>query len=226
MFRVETLPEREGTTAADNIHLSSLEEGQNFGGLLRQWHLFRRRFKEQPGLPSLWSGGAYSSGSGHSPLLLLSGSCLIPLGVLTSLMPLPLTQILSLSSLWVWHKVAHLSETWLWAFRTYYLGPTLSVVTCCLESPGSSRQGGTWVFLKAFSCKSGNGSLRYFLKTLTIMGFMKERLRRREAVFPSVNTMWVDNWHRREMWHRRMILGVWLWEICLVSTFPYALDFL
>lgn len=77
---METLPEREGTTAADNIHLSSLEEGQNFGGLLRQWHLFHRRFKEQPGLPSLWSGEAYSSGSGHSPLLLLSGSCLIPPG--------------------------------------------------------------------------------------------------------------------------------------------------
>ena len=165
MVRVETLPEREGTTAVGNIHLSSLEEGQNLWGLLRQWHLFCRSFKEQPGLPSLWSGGPCSSGSGHRLLLLLSGSCLIPLGVLAPLMPLPLTQILHLSSLWVWHKVAHLSETWLWAFRTYYLGPTLSVVTCWLESPGSSRQGSTWVFLKTCSCKRGNGSLWYFLKS-------------------------------------------------------------
>lgn len=59
------------------------------------------------------------------------------------------------------------------------------------------------------------------------MGFMRERIRRREAGFPSVNTMWVDSWHRRrEIWHRRMTLGVWLWEICLVSAFPHALDFL
>ena len=43
-----------------------LEEGQDLWGLLRQWHLFCRSFKEQPGLPSLWSGGAYSSGSGHT----------------------------------------------------------------------------------------------------------------------------------------------------------------
>lgn len=61
---MEMLPGREGTTAAGNICISSFEEGQDFWGFLRQWHLSCRRFRGTSGLPNLWSSGAVTSGSG------------------------------------------------------------------------------------------------------------------------------------------------------------------